>query len=84
VIERFHKWQGAGLFWDWSNLLTAGACEWYFKNDEKAVRLAVTAHIRHQETRYDELLLDGLDRSEARQEMRAQVGRVTEKWQSAK
>ena len=52
--------------------------------DEKAVRLAVTAHIRHQETRYDELLLDGLDRSEARHEVRVQVGRVSEKWQSAK
>lgn len=28
--------------------------------DEEAVRLAVTAHIRHVETNYDDLLLEGL------------------------
>lgn len=34
--------------------------------DEKSVRLAVVAHIRHAETRYDELLAQGLERSLAR------------------
>lgn len=34
--------------------------------DEKSVRLAVIAHIRHAETHYDELLAQGLERSLAR------------------
>ena len=52
--------------------------------DENAVRLAVTAHIRHQETRYDELLLADLDRSEARKKVQAEIARIAEKWQSGK
>lgn len=34
--------------------------------DESAVRMAVIAHIRHAETRYDELLAAGYERREAR------------------
>jgi hypothetical protein len=34
--------------------------------DEKSVRLAVVAHIRHAETHYDELLAQGMERSLAR------------------
>ena len=34
--------------------------------DENAIRPAVTAHIRHVETQYDELLMSGVDRFEAR------------------
>ncbi len=34
--------------------------------DAQAVRLAVGAHIRHAETNYDELLMRGADRNEAR------------------
>jgi hypothetical protein len=48
--------------------------------DENAVRLAVTAHIRHEETDYDELLFEGLDRSEARKKVRGRVDNVLEKW----
>lgn len=51
--------------------------------DENAVRLAVTAHIRHQETDYDELLFEGLDRSQARERVRDLVAGVLERWQKA-
>ncbi len=51
--------------------------------DEKAVRLAVAAHIRHQETNYDELLLTGFERWQAREQVHAQVSHVLDEWQSA-
>ncbi|HHO49060.1 MAG TPA: DUF2293 domain-containing protein [Desulfobacteraceae bacterium] len=50
--------------------------------DENTVRLAVAAHIRHQETPYDELLLQGVDRREAREEVRAQVTDIMDQWQN--
>ena len=40
--------------------------------DENAVRLAVTAHVRHAETSYDELLATGWDRHDARREVEDQ------------
>jgi hypothetical protein len=52
--------------------------------DENAIRLAVTAHIRHQETRYDELLLAGLDRHEARKKVQGEILSVAKKWQAGK
>ncbi|HNS51558.1 MAG TPA: DUF2293 domain-containing protein [Anaerolineae bacterium] len=51
--------------------------------DEQAIRLAVIAHIRHTETRYDELLARGLDRWEARAEVEAKVSRIVAAWESA-
>lgn len=48
--------------------------------DETAVRLAVTAHVRHEETPYDELLLKGFDRDSARMEVEDQVRRVLDRW----
>lgn len=48
--------------------------------DEEAVRLAVIAHIRHTETKYDELLSRGYDRREARTEVEEAVYRVLEEW----
>jgi hypothetical protein len=48
--------------------------------DEKAVRLAVIAHIRHVEMPYDVLLGQGLDRREARAEVAGQVEQVTAAW----
>jgi len=48
--------------------------------DEEAVDLAVAAHIRHQETDYDELLLKGTDRRRAREQVRTQVNRVLAEW----
>ncbi len=49
--------------------------------DEEAVRLAVIAHVRHSETSYDELLVAGRDRYEARREVEDQVRRVVAEWQ---
>ncbi|MBI2486258.1 MAG: DUF2293 domain-containing protein [Deltaproteobacteria bacterium] len=50
------------------------------KLDEEAVRLAVIAHIRHTETKYDELLSRGYDRREARTEVEESVYRVLKEW----
>jgi hypothetical protein len=46
----------------------------------EAVRLAVIAHVRHAETRYDELLAAGYDRRDARAEVEGQVFRVLARW----
>ena len=48
--------------------------------DEEAVRLSVIAHIRHNETNYDELLSRGHDRWEAREHVRESVENVLSKW----
>jgi hypothetical protein len=48
--------------------------------DEEALTLAVVAHVRHSHTRYDELLMAGTDRAEARLQVREQIDRVLEKW----
>jgi hypothetical protein len=44
--------------------------------DEEAVQLAVTAHVRHAETRYDTFLARGIDRRDARDRVREQVDQV--------
>ena len=49
--------------------------------DEEAVRLAVIAHVRHQETKYDRLLARGLSRKEARSEVEEAVENVLRKWE---
>lgn len=48
--------------------------------DADPVRLAMIAHIRHTETKYDELLARGYDRQEARWEVEAAVQDVLQKW----
>ncbi|MBD3383946.1 DUF2293 domain-containing protein [candidate division KSB1 bacterium] len=48
--------------------------------DAEAVELAVAAHIRHRETNYDDLLVKGYDRWEARNEVRLKVERVLSDW----
>ena len=48
--------------------------------DEKAVRLAVVAHVRHAETSYDDLLASGHDRLDARRELRAEIDAVLAQW----
>lgn len=48
--------------------------------DERAVQLAVIAHIRHVETPYDVLLGQGLDRREARAKIATQVEQVVAAW----
>ena len=48
--------------------------------DEEAVRLAVAAHVRHVETEYDDLLLRGVERREAREKVYAKVARTLDRW----
>jgi hypothetical protein len=48
--------------------------------EEKSILLAVIAHIRHIETRYDELLMQGMDRSSARDEVKDVIDKVLESW----
>jgi hypothetical protein len=47
----------------------------------EAIRLAVIAHIRHAHTDYDELLARYADRNSARQEIRAEVSVILDRWQ---
>lgn len=48
--------------------------------DDRAVRLAVVAHVRHTHTNYDSLLMAGCDREEARRRIAPAVDDVLEKW----
>ena len=48
--------------------------------DPDAVRLAVVAHIRHTETPYDDLLLQGHDRHDARSRVRDAVDAILRTW----
>jgi hypothetical protein len=48
--------------------------------DAEAVRLAVIAAIRHEDTRYEALLMKGVSRSEARDLVRRDVDRVLTSW----
>jgi len=50
--------------------------------EESALTLAVVAHIRHRHTRYDQLLMRGYDRGEARASIRRDVDRVLETWRN--
>jgi hypothetical protein len=49
--------------------------------DPEPVALAVRAHIRHECTRYDELLAQGADRGEARALVRGEVDEILQQWQ---
>jgi len=49
--------------------------------DEAAVRLAVSAHVRHAETNYDELLLKGFERWDAREKVYPEVSRTLDFWE---
>ena len=48
--------------------------------DDEAVRMAVTAHVRHRETAYDELLASGEERQDARAFVRGEVEAVLARW----
>lgn len=50
--------------------------------DEDAVQLAVAAHVRHEETAYDELLGRGVERWEARRQVAEQVDSVLARWRN--
>jgi hypothetical protein len=48
--------------------------------DEDAVTLAVVASVRHEDTRYDELLMSGVPREEARLRVRSDIDQALEAW----
>ena len=48
--------------------------------DRTAIKLAVIAHIRHAETKYDEYLMMGHERWEAREKVETKVRSVLSKW----
>jgi hypothetical protein len=50
--------------------------------DPEAVGLAVGASIRHQDTDYDTLLMSGVPRAEARDQVRADVQALLERWRT--
>jgi len=51
--------------------------------DEKTIRLAVIAHIRHAETQYDKLMVKGFMRGEARKLVQNRVKEVLRKWEAS-
>lgn len=52
--------------------------------DEEAIGLAVVAHLRHRETKYDEFLAKGYDRWEARAAVEKTVYQALQKWEISK
>lgn len=48
--------------------------------DADAVRLAVVASVRHLDTDYDDLLMSGVDRDEARRRVRDRVDAILDAW----
>lgn len=48
--------------------------------EESAIDLAVRAHVRHAHSRYDELMVGGMDRLDARAEVAADVDSVLRAW----
>jgi hypothetical protein len=51
--------------------------------DSQAIALAVAASVRHLDTSYDELLMSGMGRAEARERVRPEVERILDGWQQA-
>lgn len=51
--------------------------------DSAAIELAVAASVRHRDTGYDELLMSGVERAEARERVRGDVARVLDGWRAA-
>jgi hypothetical protein len=51
--------------------------------DPEAVTRAVVASIRHEDTTYDDLLMSGVPRDEARARIRADIDRVLTLWRAA-
>lgn len=48
--------------------------------DAKALTLAVVASVRHEDTEYDSLLMSGVPRKEARDQVRPEIDRVLDAW----
>jgi hypothetical protein len=51
--------------------------------DLRAIELAVAASLRHQDTRYDELLMSGVGREAAREQVREHGSHRLDAWRSA-
>ena len=51
--------------------------------DPQALRLAIIAHIRHEHTRYDELLMRFDDRAHAREMVRGEIEKILARWEGA-
>lgn len=50
--------------------------------DEDAVTMAVVASIRHEDTEYDVLLMSGLPRQVAREQIRPALDEVLDRWRA--
>ena len=50
--------------------------------EPQALRLAVIAHIRHEHTRYDELLMQYGDRQQSREMVRGEIEKLLARWES--
>lgn len=50
--------------------------------DPETVELAVIASVRHEDTGYDDLLMGGVPRAQARERVRAEVQVVLERWRA--
>jgi hypothetical protein len=50
--------------------------------NEKAIRLAVAAHVRHAETHYDKLLSSMIERREARAMVRDAASEILQQWEN--
>ena len=50
--------------------------------EPEAIELAVLASVRHRDTRYDALLMSGIDRQTARAQVRDTVASVLEAWRT--
>jgi hypothetical protein len=48
--------------------------------EQKALELAVAASVRHRDTLYDDLLMSGMNRSDAREHVRGDVARIMDAW----
>jgi hypothetical protein len=51
------------------------------ESDPQALRLAVIAHLRHEHTRYDELLMEHGDRAFAREQVRGGIETILGRWE---
>lgn len=52
--------------------------------DDDAVTAAVIASVRHEDTRYDELMMSGVPRTDARAAVREDIDVVLEQWRTRK
>jgi hypothetical protein len=51
--------------------------------DEEALRFAAVAYVRHRYTKYDELLMQGMERQLARQYVREEIEAILNRWEKA-